>query len=251
MLNNAWPSLIWNLYDYYLRPAGAYFGTKKACEPIHVQYSYDDRSVYVVNSLFREFKSLKTRAEILDMNLKERFSREVTLDFPPDSSMRILDIPELRELTTTYFVRLLLTDIAGKLVSTNFYWLSTKPDVLDWEKSVWYYTPTRSLGDLTELKQLPGVKLKVESSTEQRGTEKITRVVVENPARQLAFFIRLQLRNGRGGEEVLPILWQDNYFSLMPGERREVTATYRSRDLQEATPVVEADGWNVTKGPSF
>ena len=50
MLNNAWPSLIWHLYDFYLRPGGGYFGTKKANEPLHVQYSYDDRSIAVVNS---------------------------------------------------------------------------------------------------------------------------------------------------------------------------------------------------------
>ena len=53
MLNNAWPSLIWHLYDYYLQPAGGYYGVKKACEPLHVMYSYDDRSVVVVNSTYQ------------------------------------------------------------------------------------------------------------------------------------------------------------------------------------------------------
>ena len=52
MLNNAWPSLIWHLYDYYLVPGGGYFGTKKAMEPLHVQYDYDDQSVAVVNDTY-------------------------------------------------------------------------------------------------------------------------------------------------------------------------------------------------------
>ena len=53
MLNNAWPSMIWHLYDYYLDTGGGYFGAKKACEPLHVQYSYDDHSVHVVNSTYQ------------------------------------------------------------------------------------------------------------------------------------------------------------------------------------------------------
>src|SRR5205814_5733632 len=59
MLNNAWPSLIWHLYDWYLMPGGGYFGTKKACEPIHAQYSYDDKSVVVVNTTLQPQRNLK------------------------------------------------------------------------------------------------------------------------------------------------------------------------------------------------
>src|SRR5262245_23013319 len=69
MLNNAWPSLIWHLYDYYLRPGGGYFGTKKACEPLHVQFSYDDRSVAVVNDLRQGFQGLTASAQIFDLGL--------------------------------------------------------------------------------------------------------------------------------------------------------------------------------------
>jgi len=61
MLNNAWPSMIWHLYDYYLRPGGSYFGAKKACEPLHIQYSYDDHSIAAVNSLYQDFHGLKAR----------------------------------------------------------------------------------------------------------------------------------------------------------------------------------------------
>jgi exo-1,4-beta-D-glucosaminidase len=49
MLNNAWSSMIWHLYDWYLRPRGSYFGVKKACEPLHLQYSYDERLAFPVN----------------------------------------------------------------------------------------------------------------------------------------------------------------------------------------------------------
>ena len=50
---------------------------------------------------------------------------------------------------------------------------------------------------------------------------------------------------GKGGEEILPVVWQDNYISLLPGEKREITATYRAGSLGAAKPEVEVSGWNV------
>jgi exo-1,4-beta-D-glucosaminidase len=245
MLNNAWPSIIWHLYDYYLQPAGGYFGTKKACELLHIQYSYDDRSVVVVNSFYHPFEHLKATAKVYNLDMTEKFSQEKTIDVAPDSSTRILTIPELEGRTTTYFVDLRLRDSAGKLVSSNFYWLSTKPEVLDWEKSEWYYTPTKSFADLTALQTLPKVQVKVASRIEHRGDEDLYHITVTNPGPHLAFFVHLRINKGKGGEEVLPIFWEDNYFTLLPGEKRQVTATYRHEDLHGARPVIEVDGWNV------
>ncbi len=245
MVNNAWPSFIWVLYDYYLRPAGGYFGSKKGLEPIHIQYSYDDRSIAVVNSQYHEFKNLKAAARVYNFDLTEKFSKESTLDVPADGVVRALEIPEIPGLTTTYFVSLALEDTAGKRLSTNFYWLSTKPDVLDWDKTEWFYTPTKSFADLTALQGLPSVDLKLAATSETGSAEEITRVTVENPSSNLAFLVHLQVNKGKNGEEVLPILWEDNYFSLLPGEKREITATYEAKELAGATPVVQVDGWNV------
>jgi exo-1,4-beta-D-glucosaminidase len=245
MMNSSWPSLIWVLYDYYLRPAGGYFGSKKGLEPVHIQYSYDDRSIAVVNSLYHEFKDLKATARVYNFDLTEMFSRESTLDVPADGVVRVFAIPEIPGLTTTYFVSLALEDAAGKRLSSNFYWLSTKPDVLDGDKTEWFYTPTKSFADLTALQGLPSVDLKLAATSEEKGSEGITRVVVVNPTRNLAFMVHLQIAKGHGGEEILPILWEDNYFSLLPGERREVAATYKARDLAGAAPAVHLDGWNI------
>jgi exo-1,4-beta-D-glucosaminidase len=76
--------------------------------------------------------------------------------------------------------------------------------------------------------------------------EEMTRVMVENPGKTLAFFIRLKVNQGNTGEEILPVIWQDNYFSLLPGEKRELTATYNAASLGGRKPVVELEGWNVT-----
>jgi exo-1,4-beta-D-glucosaminidase len=247
MLNNAWPGLIWHLYDWYLRPGGSYFGAKKANEPLHVQYSYDDRSVVVVNSFYKPFSGVRVRAAVYNLDMAEKFSREITADIVEDSSTRILTLPEIADLSATYFVSLALSDSAGNVVSRNFYWLSTKSETLEWEKSTWYHTPTKTFADYSALQSLPPVELKVNSVTRTQGTDRATTVFVENPTTHLAFGVRLKLTKGDDGDEVLPVLWQDNYFALLPGERREIAATYRAKDLARATPMVKAEAWNSAR----
>jgi exo-1,4-beta-D-glucosaminidase len=247
MMNNAWPSMIWHLYDYYLRPGGGYFGAKKACEPLHIQYSYDDRSVVVVNSYYHPFEGLKATAGIYNLDMTKKYSQQATLDIGPDESKRAFALPEPADLTSTYFVQLALEDATGRPVSLNFYWLSTRPDALGEPKagSDWYYTPTKQFADFTALKALPMVDLKVSSSSERKSDEELTHVTVENPGNTLAFFVHLKVTRGGGGQEILPVLWQDNYFALMPGEKREIIATYAASLLQAAKPVIELDGWNA------
>jgi len=243
MLNNAWPSVIWHLYDYYLRPGGGYFGAKKAMEPLHPVYGYDDHSVWVVSSQYQDAKGLKLTAKILNLDLTEKFSQQVTVDAAADSTAKALTLPEVADASATYFVVLRLEDTAGKLVGSNLYWLSSKPETIDWEKSNWYTTPTSSYADYTALSSLPKVKLRVSSRTEHKGDDAVTHVTIENPSKDLAFFVRLKVN--KGPEEILPVLWEDNYISLMPGEKREVSATYRADLLGTAQPTVHAKGWNA------
>ncbi|HUK23506.1 MAG TPA: hypothetical protein VLV49_02920 [Terriglobales bacterium] len=266
MLNNAWPSLIWHLYDFYLRPGGGYFGAKKAMEALHPLYGYDDHAIWVVSSQYEDAKELKLTAKVYNLDMTEKFSREAELDAPADSSSRIFVLPEIADLSSTYFLALRLNDASGKLVGSNFYWLSTKPETLDWAKSTWYMTPVTAYADFTALSQLPKVKLKVSSRTERQGDDGVTQVTVENPGASLAFLVRLKVdrgadesmlplasgnqttylwMTGKKGEEILPVIWQDNYFSLLPGEKRVITATYSAAALRGAKPVVEVSGWNV------
>ena len=247
MLNNAWPSIIWHLYDFYMRPGGGYFGAKKSMEALHPVYGYDDHSIWIVSSQYGDANGLKLTTKVLNLDMSEKFSQVDTINATADSTNKVLSLPDIDGLSQTYFVVLRLYDAGGKLVGSNFYWLSTKPETLDWEKSNWYTTPTSSYADYTALSQLPKVKLNVTHHTERKtGSEDaITHVVLENPSKSLAFFVRLKVNKGKGGEEVLPVLWQDNYFSLLPGERREVTATYGAKELGTAQAAVEVSGWNV------
>jgi exo-1,4-beta-D-glucosaminidase len=106
-------------------------------------------------------------------------------------------------------------------------------------------TPTSSYADYTSISELPKVKLKISERTERKGEDAITHVTLDNPSKSLAFFVRLKLDKGPKGEEILPVIWEDNYISLLPGEKREITASYRASELGAAKPSVEVKGWNV------
>ena len=245
MLNNGWPSMIWHLYDFYLRPGGGYFGAKAAMQAIDPVYGYDDRSIYVVNSQYTDAKALKMSTKVLNLDAGEKFSNESTVDVSADGVAKVLTLPEIADLSGTYFVSLRVSDSTGNLLGSNFYWLSSKPETIDWTKSTWWMTPTQSYADFTSLAQLPKVKLQVSDHSERKGEDEVTHVTLENPSKSLAFFVRLKVTKGKGGEEILPVLWQDNYVSLLPGEKRELTATYRAADLGSSAPAVEVQGWNT------
>ncbi len=245
MLNNAWPSMIWHLYDYYLEPGGGYFGAKKALQALDPVYGYDDHSVWLVSSQYVDAKGLKLTARIFNLDGTQKFSKETGLDAAADSTAKVFKIPQVSGLSGTYFLDLRVTDASGKLVGTNFYWLSTKPETLDWSKSTWYMTPTASYADYTALAQMPKVKLSVANRTEKLENDSITHVTVENHGKTIAFFVRLKLEKGKGGGEILPVVWQDNYVSLLPGEKREITARYHSGSLGAAKPEIEVTGMNL------
>ncbi len=245
MLNNAWPSMIWHLYDYYLRPGGGYFGAKRAMEALHPVYGYDDHSIWLVSSQYQDAKGLKLSTKIYKLDMSEKFSHEDSVDAPADSTAKVFTLPELQGLSPVYFLVLRLTDSAGKIVGSNFYWLSAKPETLNWAKSNWFTTPTASFADYTALAQLPKLKLKVTDHTETQGNDFVTHVSLENPGHSLAFFIWLKVKREGSDDEILPVIWQDNYISLLPGEKREVTATYRTSELGTAKPIVEVTGWNL------
>ena len=263
MLNNAWPGMIWHLYDWYLRPSGSYFGVKKACEPLHVQYSYDDRSIVVVNSYYQPFADLKVTAKVYNVDMTEKFSKQTQVSVADDSSTRVFTLPPISGLTSTYFVSLAL-ESDGQIVSKNFYWLSTREETLDWSReeqdtsgqydiSTW--TPTKEFADYTALDSLPKIDLEASAQTKATGDESSTIVTIHNPSRTLAFAVRLKVnrasdhrvnREGPEDDEILPVLWQDNYFSLLPGETRQIIAIYQT-DKKHAPPEVEVQGWNVNR----
>jgi exo-1,4-beta-D-glucosaminidase len=246
MLNNSWPSLIWHLYDYYLVPAGGYFGTKKAMEPVHVQFSYDDNSVAVVNDTYEPLKRMKVTATLYNLDATEAATHGGILDLEPDSSTKAFDLALPPKISTTYFLKLQLHDAQGKLRSDNFYWLSTKVDTLDWAKrSDTVYTPQKDFADLTELNKLPKANVTITKSISANGNKYVFTVIAENKGSSVAFMVHPQVTRGKGGEDITPIFWSDNYFSLLPGEKKTITAQFEFTSQRGLTPELVVDGWNL------
>jgi exo-1,4-beta-D-glucosaminidase len=135
----------------------------------------------------------------------------------------------------------------GKLLSDNFYWLSTKPDVMDWKhKKDTVYTPQAEFGDLSGLNDLAAAKVVVVNQVvESMSRAQAVQLTVKNEGTGIAFMVHLRATRGEGGYDLTPILWSDNYFSLLPGESRTVTASYDHRDLGGNKAVFVLDGYNV------
>jgi exo-1,4-beta-D-glucosaminidase len=248
MLNNAWPSIIWHLFDYYLQPGAGYFATRKACEPVHAQYSYDDGSFCIVNDSSRGFTGLQLAAHVYDFDMQEKFAKTYTVDAPADTSPRVGGLPDISNLSPVYFLRLDLRDAQGQIVSTNFYWLSKKPDTLNSNAYTWYYTPESSFADFSELSSLEATDVRASGAYAPHEGEGEVRVRLENPSPHLAFLVRLQLLAGNQGQDILPIYWDDNYISLLPGELRHITARFPlNQPRASARPVLAVDGWNVPR----
>jgi exo-1,4-beta-D-glucosaminidase len=246
MLNNAWPSLHWHLYDHFLNPAGAFFGAKKANEPVHIQYSYDTRGITVVNHTLDPERGLQASIRVRNLDGRVRYERHLReIGLAGNSVRQIATLPAMTGLSSTYFIELELAGAGGRPISRNVYWLSTRPDELDWAHSNWYLTPVRQYADLTALQSLPTATSEVRAMMRRKGAEDIVTVTLTVPAasRAVALFQQVSIARSAAGEAVLPILWSDNDVTLWPGESRTLTARFASQGT--ATPVVEVKGWNV------
>jgi len=247
MLNNAWPSVHWNLYDYYMKPGGGYFGTKKALEPVHVIWDYSTNKVKIFNSTLTDYSHMTVAASVYNIpDLAQKYMNQVTLNVLANVSTEAFTIPSISGLSTTYFIRLELKDSTGKVVSSNLYWYSTSPDVLG-RKSNWYMTAVKYYANLTGLNSLPANNSVSASATKtsSNGQDTVTIMVNNTSATNIAFFVRVEVTKGQGGEEVLPVTYTDNYIALWPGESATITAKYAAADLGGQAAYVRVRGYNT------
>jgi exo-1,4-beta-D-glucosaminidase len=249
----AWPAaMTWQYVDWYLNVGGAYYGAKKACEPLHVQYSYDDHSIYVLNSFYIAYENLKVTSRIFNIDMTEIYANTTTVNINADGKTEAFKIVFPDNLSTTYFLALRLEDDKGNKISDNFYWLSTVPDIQGSKDEVrtskgWGILKARpkSYANFKDLKKISNVKLETKYVIHSDNSENMAIVRVKNPEKHLAFMIHLAVVDGQNGDEILPTYWEDNYFSLLPGEEREINAVFSNEDLGKAGVVVKVDGWNI------
>jgi len=245
MLNNAWPSLHWHLYDYFMNPAGAYFGAKKANEPLHIQYAYDTHAIVLVNQTLTSEHGLQASIRVRKLDGSVAYQQHLKdIDLDGNRTRQLLTLPALAGLSRAYFIELDLASADGKPVSRNVYWLSTQADTLDWAHSNWYLTPLTQYADLTALQSLPAATCQVHATVQRAGAENAVTVTLTVPAsaKTMALFQHVSIKRA-DGKPVLPIVWSDNDVTLWPGESITLNAHYVGEG--DAMPVVEVSGWNV------
>ncbi len=247
MLNSAWPEMYWQLYDSFLMPNAAYYSAKKANEPIHLLYNYGDNSICLVNNTLVEIKNHSAKVRIFNVNSNQVFEEIIELNIDAKSSSVILKLPEINNLTSAYFLDLRLLDEADIEIGNNFYWLSTKKDVLDYEAKFeeWaFHTPSKEYADFTMLNSMPKIKLDIAHCIETNGDKDIVTITIENNNPTIAFFVELLLIDKNTQEVLLPVIWSDNYISLLPNEKRIIEANY-SIEKNRENPELKIKGWNL------
>ncbi|MGH9467900.1 MAG: glycosyl hydrolase 2 galactose-binding domain-containing protein, partial [Terriglobales bacterium] len=238
MLDNGWPSLIWHLYDYYLRPGAGFYGVERANEPLHIQYSDFDRAISVVNHALTSSPAVTANAVVTDLAGHILYAHQVAAQVGPQADADLWTLPHF---PGTVFLELRLRGAKSRTISRNFYWLSAKPDALNTKAGTWFYTPESQYADFTALAKLPAAHVSARVSF-GRGTARV-RVVNRGPG--VALLIHLRIVNSRTGEELLPVWWQDNYISLLPGESDSVRVRFPAPQLRDAPPALRVDGWNL------
>jgi exo-1,4-beta-D-glucosaminidase len=236
--------MIWHLYDYYLDPDAGYFAAKKACEPLHIQYSYDDRSIVVVNSTYQDAPGLHATVHVHGLAWNELYTADAPVNSAADSAQRIFDIPDslYSGAERIFFIDLSLADAAGHVVSRNFYWVPGTLTTFDWEKSDYTHTPAERYEDLSDLTHLPAAAVQAHATIAATPQGRELRVHFDNTSSALAFQVSAAVRTS-SGDLVAPVFWSDNLIELIPGESATLTALLPEN--APADPVVKIEGWNI------
>ena len=220
MSHPCWPSMVWQTYDYYLEPTAAYFGVKHACEPLHVQWNPITNQVEVINHSAGHQKGI-VLADVFLMDGTLLWSREMPYDLQEDSYLDAMTIDVPRHFEGMYILSLSLTNYDGQLISRND------------------YVQTLGVDNRIALHDLKRAQLSITTQGKS--------ITLTNTGDVPAMMIRLNLK-GDDGEQILPVIYSDNYFNLIPaGETRTIDIEWKDEDARGTRPIVEISGTNVTK----
>ena len=215
MLNAARPSLYWQLYDHYLRPNAAFYGVKKACQPIQLVYNHLTRDVRAVNCTLAPV-TITATMKIYGLSGTILGSQEVTLTVPSMGSVKAFEPITLSEINGYLF---LSCQTDGKTIAENEYALTMTDDFFDWPKSDWTGTPMLKHADLKGIGAQQPVRCKTQVKEIQGRQVKLT---VSNPSDKVAYMLRIVLKDKKG-KLIDGVTFSDNYISIKPKGEKTVT----------------------------
>lgn len=227
MTHPAWPSNAWQIYSWDYDTHAAFYGAKKATEPLHVQLNLPDNRLAVVNTTQSDKPNLQVTTVVTDLAGKELFKRvdDVSASANAVQTLPIIPLTDIFVANPMVLVSLKLTDTAGTTLSENFYWRG---------KDITAYQA---------LNEMPVVPLSVSLSKPQLdGKDKMVTAILRNSSATPVLNAKLTLVDTQG-ERILPVIYTDNYVALLPGESKTISIRYPVS--QKSTPNVTLRGWNV------
>jgi len=242
MLNSAWPEMFWQLYDWYLVPTGAYYGTKEGAKPLHIVYRYGFNDIWCVNDKLKNQDNLKAVVKIFDKSSKLVFDKNIRFNIISNKSIPLkINIGKYIKANKLSFISLKLYR-GGREIDSNFYWVSNKMDVLDYDKTDWLITPIKDYADLTALNSLSKAKLEAAYKI-KRNLDNTVELVIKNKTNKIAFFIDVKVLD-ENGEYIIPVSLSENYFSVLPSGERKISFKIDKIDSNEKFSVF-IEGWNT------
>lgn len=227
MTHPAWPSMVWQTYDYYFEPTAAYFGCMKANEPLHIQWNAATDVVEVVNYSAGEHPSLIAKAQVINTDGSVAWEKQTTINSKEDTTVECFGLEFPAEVSSAHFIKLWLYD-GENIVSDNFYIRGTEE------------------GNYQAIAQMPKVTLSTEVTTNKADNgEWSGNVVIKNASDTPALMIRINVVGEKDGDQILPMFYSDNYFSLLPGEERHIDIRWKDVDTRGNAPKVVVTGYNV------
>ncbi len=226
MSHCCWPSLTWQTYDYFMEPTAGYFACKKACEPLHIQWNRLTDEVHVVNYSAGNVQGLTARAELLTMDGTVKWSKTASLDSAEDTAVNSMQMEYPTGLSAVHFIRLTLLK-GQETVSANLYMRGLQE------------------GDCRAIRQLAKAQVKATTQVARQGDLWELTTELQNTSPYPALGVRLKVVREKTGDRILPVIFDDNYATLMPGERRTFRAEVHQADTRGEVPRMVVEGFNV------
>lgn len=220
MSHPAWPSMIWQTYTYDFETPGGYFGAKKACEPLHIQWQSESGFVEAINAT-RIPCNATASIEHFTMQGKKIGGRQWKISLPENLRVQVGLFQLDQTKNEPALVRLSLSDQTGRLLSINEYWLADPT--------------TKNMTTLPSFAQNP-LQARLVTRSEGRQEWKIT-----NTGKSIAAGLKCYVLD-ENKKNILPAYWSDGYFNLLPGESKTIDI---QTDKNKSPSYLEVEGLNI------
>ncbi len=227
MTHPSWPSNSWQIYSSDYDTSAAYYGAKKAAQPLHIQLNLPGNELVVVNTSQADARAVQADVTVSDLSGRKLFTASETIDALANRTTVRTAVPleKLFETAPMLLVSLKLRDAQGTVLSDNFYWRGRDPAAY------------RALGAMPKAPLGVGI-----APAAAQGGETVYSVTLTNTGTVPALNVRLTLM-GDGETRILPVFYSDNYVALLPGEAQRIEI--RSALAGPQPRRLEVNGWNV------